>query len=73
MNCMRHRRSNLIFGLRNWKDRAMINWDGKTICSIGFSEQIEVIILDVLVEMPCGRLARQNWNSGDKSGIIFNI
>lgn len=51
----------------------MINWDGKTICSIGFSEQIEVTILDVLVEMPRGQLARQNCNSGDKSGIIFNI
>lgn len=51
----------------------MINWDGKTMRSIGFSEQIEVTILDILVEMPRGQLARQNWNSGGKSSIIFNI
>lgn len=51
----------------------MINWDWKPICSIGFSEQIEVTILDGLAEMPHGQLARQNWNSGDKPGIIFNI
>lgn len=72
MKCMRQRGINLIFGLRNYEDRAMINLDGKTMCSIGLSEQIRVSILDILVEMPHGQLDRQNWNSGGKSGI-FNI
>lgn len=54
MKCTRQRRINLIFGLRNNEDRAMINLDGKTMCSIGLSEQIRVPILDILVEMPHG-------------------
>lgn len=40
----------------------MINLDGKTMYSTGFSEQVRVPILDILVEMPHGQLERQNWN-----------
>lgn len=41
MKCMRQRGINLIFGLRNYEDRAMINLDGKTMCSMRYFREHE--------------------------------